>query len=121
VVAIDTVSGGALGTWETLSGSATGAPVFSADGTRAYRLVTVPHPASGTSTTVVASYDTGTGNLIGMPFAIGGLAKGPLILSADGTRLELATAKLNPLTGSFVTDIVTLNTGTGAADSTVQT
>lgn len=120
VVVIDTVGGGVLGTWETLRGSASGAPVFSADGTRAYRLVTVHHPAGGTSTTVVASYDTGTGRLIGTPFAIGGLAKGPLILSADGTRLELATSKLDRLTGTFVTNVVTLNTGVGAPDPAVQ-
>lgn len=121
VVVIDSVAGGVLGEWETLSGSATGAPVFSTDGTRAYRLVTVHHPKAGTSTTVVATYDTGTGNLVGLPFAIGGLAKGPLTLSADGTRLELAVARLDPFTGSFVTNVITLNTGAQVADPAVQT
>jgi hypothetical protein len=105
-----------LGTWETLNGSALGAPVFSSDGTRAYRLVSVRHPAAGTYTTVVASFDTGTGDLIGTPFAIGGEARGPLTLSADGTRLQQAIARLDSFTGTWMTDIVTLNTGAEAVN-----
>jgi hypothetical protein len=121
VSVIETSVGRVLSTWAVLNGSASGTPIFSADGTRAYRLVSVRHPASDTYTTVVATFDTATGTLIGTPIAMSGEPHGPLTLTADGTRLVQTIARHDPFTDTWFTDIVTFSTGADATDSVVLT
>lgn len=116
VLVIDTVTGSITDTWAPQAGRlvAGSAPVLSPDGSRLYVVTSVHHQDTDTYTAVVAAYSTAHGALIGTPVTVPGPRKGPLQVSADGTRLVQPATLQDPGTGDWVSALVVINSHAAA-------
>ncbi|WP_157516767.1 YncE family protein [Mycobacterium sp. MS1601] len=116
VLVINTVTGGITETWSPQAGQviAGSAPVLSPDGSRLYVVTSVHHQDTNTYTAVVAAYSTAHGALIGTPVTVPGPRKGPLQVSADGTRLVQPVSLRDPSTGEWISALVVINSHTAA-------
>ena len=101
----------------TLTGSPSGPPVMSADGSRAVITTTVTD-ANGT-TTRVAVINPATGTQTGTTLT--GNSSGSPVISADGSRALDITIVSDPSTGTTETQVAVINTTTGAQVGTTVT
>ncbi|MCV7345190.1 hypothetical protein [Mycolicibacterium rhodesiae] len=85
---INTATNTVVGVPVNVRGVPIGAPVISADGTRAYQSSSV---AGGVNTTYVTVIDTASGNVVGKPIRLDGWSAGSVVLSADGHYAYQAT------------------------------
>ncbi|PND59691.1 hypothetical protein CRM90_01620 [Mycobacterium sp. ENV421] len=85
---INTATNTVVGVPINVRGVPIGAPVISADGTRAYQSSSV---AGGVNTTYVTVIDTASGNVVGRPVRLDGWSAGGVVLSADGHYAYQAT------------------------------
>lgn len=85
---INTATNTVVGVPVNVRGVPIGAPVISADGTRAYQSSSV---AGGVNTTYVTVIDTASGNVVGRPIRLDGWSAGGVVLSADGHYAYQAT------------------------------
>jgi len=88
-------------------------PVFSPDGTRAYRTTKLYNTTTGEHTTRLTVIDTITGSQLGSTIVVDGEA-GDVIQSKDGTRVGLTTEKYDEATDTYTTTVVIVDAATGA-------
>jgi YVTN family beta-propeller protein/VCBS repeat-containing protein len=104
----------------TLTGASWGAPVLSADGTRAL-FTTGPAAWESTGTTRVAVINTATGKQVGTTLTLKGRAAyGLPVFSADGTHALMTTTDGIATTG-VTTRVAVINTATGKQTGTTLT
>ena len=114
VTVINTTTGQQIGTTLTLPGS--GAPLLTADGTRAL-ITTAVYDRSvwltDLNSTRVAVIDTTTGKQIGTTLTLPGAIYGAQLLSAGGTHVLVTTSPWNPITYTGTTRMAVIDTTTG--------
>lgn len=102
---ISTSTNTVIGVPVNIRGVPVGAPVISADGTRAYQSSSV-----GTNVTYVTVIDTANSTVVGKPIRLDGWAAGGVVLSADGRHAYQATYAA--VGGVFTTTVTAIDTTT---------
>jgi hypothetical protein len=110
----NTITGVQTGTTLTLTGSASGTPLLSADGTRAL-ITTYVRDANNIDTTQVAVIDTSTGTQVFAPLTLPGqpAPSASMLLSPNGSRALIVTEVYDGRTSTSTTQVRVIDTTTG--------
>lgn len=111
VQVIDTATGSILETWAPQAGqvSTLAAPVLNTQTGRLYVMTEVHGADEATTSTVIRAYSLDHGAPIRNPITLAGQLQGPLMVSADGTRLLQTFNELSPASGELTTALAVID------------
>ncbi|MBX7432640.1 hypothetical protein JDV09_11070 [Mycobacterium sp. Y57] len=113
VAVVDTATGARRGDTVSISGTPTGEPLLTADGTRAVITTSKTSWLTGT-TTRVSIVDTTTGARVGATVRLSGTPTSDPLISPDGTRAVITTKTNNWWTRETNTRVTVIDTRTAA-------